>query len=324
MPGSTQADRIAAVGYDYVGRGKEEVRHCNLCGTDTFALLTDRDRYGFEAHTHLCLGCGLGFMSPHLTEREFGQFYSRYYRPLCDAVSGPAKVGMEALIEDQRAYARWLYGNLLSRFVQPQHRQLLDIGGSTGVVGSYLAQQTGVQATVLDPSREELEEAERAGCATIHALWEKYEPDGRQYDVVLLCRTIDHLLDISGSMRKIRRLVRDGGLFYVDIVDFPALARTCNCIARATKIDHVYYLSHQPMVAYLQQAGFEPVAVDCSRSERIAYLCRPCEPVEITPDPAYALQLLESLQALPRLPRRAAPKQSRVARGLTRLFNSLR
>lgn len=325
MPGPTQADRVADVCYDFAGREKEEVRRCNLCGADTFALLTDRDRYGFEARTHLCLSCGLGFMSPHLTAAEYREFYARYYRPLCAAMTGPSGEGMEALIDDQIGYARWVNANLLSRYLGPEHRSLLDIGGSTGVVASFLARQAGLTATVLDPSADELREAERAGCKTIHALWECYEPGDDQYDVVLLCRTIDHLLDIAGSLKKIRRLVRPGGLFYVDIVDFPALARTCNCISRATKIDHVYYLSHQPTVAYLQQAGFEPVAVDCSRNERIAYLCRPAEPVPAQPDPAYALQLLESLQGLPRLPkRRPTRKKSLVERGLSRLLNSVR
>lgn len=328
MATPTQAERVAAVGYDYAGRAKEEFRNCNLCGHDAFALITDRDRYGFEARTHLCLKCGLGFMSPHLTPAEYRHFYAHYYRPLCSAMMGNGQSeNMEALVDDQKVYARWLHENLLSRYITPQHATLLDIGGSTGVVASYVARHSAVTPIVLDPSRDELDTAERAGCETIHALWEDYEPDSsQQYDVVLLCRTIDHLLDVAGSLRKIRRIVRPGGLFYVDIVDFPSLAHTCNCISRATKIDHVYYLSHVPTVAYLQQAGFEPVAVDCSRNERIGYLCRPCEPRQVTFDPAYPLHLLESLQNLPRLPRRKPPTRNRslVARGLDRLLGGAR
>jgi len=326
MAGTSQAERIARVGYDYAARGKEEVRQCNLCGHGTFALLTDRDRYGFAARTHLCLQCGLAVMSPHLTPEEFGDFYAHWYRPLCNAMSGKsAEENAAALLVDQAAYARWLYSNLLARFLTPEHQTLLDIGGSTGVVASYVAQQHPLQAVVLDPSEEELAQARAAGCTGIQGLWERYEPDGTTYDVVLLCRTIDHLLDIRGSLNKIRTLVRPGGLFFVDLVDFSEVARNCGCISRATKIDHVYYLTHQPMLRYLEATGFEPVAVDLSRNERIGYLCRPVEPRPISPDPAYATHLLEALQNLPRQPRpKPAQHPSLVARGVERILRYVR
>lgn len=326
MAGTSQSERIARVGYDYAARRKEDVRECNLCGHGTFALLTDRDRYGFAARTHLCLQCGLGVMSPHLTPEEFGDFYAHWYRPLCYAMTGKnAEESTAALLEDQAAYARWLYSNLLSRFLTPQHRTLFDIGGSTGVVASYLAKQHPVAPVVLDPSEEELEQARAVGCRGIQGLWETYKPDGTQYDVVLLCRTIDHLLDIRGSLRKIRSLVRPGGLFFVDLVDFSEVARNCGCISRATKIDHVYYLTHQPMLWYLALTGFEPLAVDLSRNERIGYLCRPVEPKSISPDPTYAAHLLETLQSLPRLPRpKPAQHPSLVARGVERILRYVR
>jgi ubiquinone/menaquinone biosynthesis C-methylase UbiE len=324
---ATQAERIANVGYDYGAREKEHMRACNLCGNDTFAVLSDRDRYGFDARTHLCLRCGLGFISPHLTPDEYLDFYARWYRPLCDAMTGGREASgeMDGLVNDQLSYARWLNGNLLSRFVASQHHTLLDVGGSTGSVASYLARQHSLAPVVLDPSGDELVKARAQGCKCIHALWEEYEPDGTQYDIVLLCRTIDHLLDIAGSLRKIRRLIAPGGLFYVDIVDFEAVAKNCNCISRATKIDHVYYLTHQPTIWHLQSAGFEPVAVDLSRSERIAYLCRLAEPREIEPDPSYALQLLDSLKSIPRSPRpRPRANRSLMARGVRRLLSYVR
>lgn len=326
MAVTTQVERVADVGYDYAARRKDEVRSCNLCGNETLALLTDRDRYGFPARTHMCLRCGLGVMSPHLTPAEFGDFYARWYRPLCNAMTGKsAQESFTELMEDQAAYARWLYGNLLVRFLRPEHHSLFDIGGSTGVVASYIARQHPLQAVVLDPSEEELVEARAAGCEGVHGLWEEYEPDSRTYDVVLLCRTIDHLLDIKSSLQKARRIVRDGGLFFVDIVDFSEVARNCGCISRATKIDHVYYLTHQPMLWYLETVGFEPVAVDVSRNERIGYLCRPTEPRPITPDPSYASQLLAMLQNLPRQPRRKPPQNhSLVARGVERLLRYVR
>ncbi len=323
MKSSTLAERIANVAYDFAGRDKEEVRACNLCGHGTFALLTDRDRYGFEARTHLCLRCGLGVMSPHLTATEFSDFYARWYRPLCEAVSRPKdQEAMEALKRDQFLYARWLSENLLSRFITSAHHTVLDIGGSTGAVATFVGKRNDLTPVVLDPSQDELVEARAAGCKVIHALWEEYEPGSERFDVVLLCRTADHLLDLSGSLSKVRRIIAPDGLFYVDIVDFLGVARNSRCISRATKIDHVYYLTHPPMLTCLRRCGFAPLAVDFSRSERVAYVCRPCEPEEAPVDQAYAVRLLETLQAIPREPLpKPRPERSLLARGVRRLLS---
>ena len=38
----------------------------------------------------------------------------------------------------------------------------------------------------------------------------------------MLCQTVDHLLDVAGTLRRVRELLTDDGVLFVDIVDFRA------------------------------------------------------------------------------------------------------
>jgi hypothetical protein len=40
--------------------------------------------------------------------------------------------------------------------------------------------------------------------------------------VVIICQTVDHLLDVAGTLARVRQLLSDDGLLFIDIVDFRA------------------------------------------------------------------------------------------------------
>ena len=54
---------------------------------------------------------------------------------------------------------------------------------------------------MLDPAPDELEVAAAAGMETIAGFAEDFDPGERRWDLVLLCQTIDHLLDVRGDAR---------------------------------------------------------------------------------------------------------------------------
>jgi hypothetical protein len=80
--------------------------------------------------------------------------------------------------------------------------------------------------------------------------------------LIVLCQTVDHLLDVQLSLSKIRNLLSENGLFFVDIVDFRAAYRRNKSIVGAVKIDHPYYLVEATMTAYLRRNGFQIWAVN--------------------------------------------------------------
>jgi len=271
---SDRAARIAAVGFDPTRVERTEVSHCNLCGSGAFVVVTHRDRYGYPIEGHGCLDCGLVFLNPVLSAEAYRDFYAGVYRPLVSAYHGRI-IDATTVQADQRGYAVER-ADFCAPFLRGRAGgTLLDVGGSTGVVALEFVRRFKMGGVVLDPSPDELARAAAAGLGTVAGLMEDYDPGPQRFDLVLLCQTIDHLLDIRGTLAKIRSLLAPGGLFYVDIVDFRAGYLRNGSVEAAVKVDHPYYLTEWTAEAYLARAGFDVVRKDYAADHlHVGYLCR--------------------------------------------------
>ena len=92
------------------------------------------------------------------------------------------------------------------------YRTLLDIGGSTGVVAHAFARRFDLRATVVDPAPLETAEAQALGLETIEGLIERIDLGDRRFDVIMLCQTVDHLLDVTGTLSRVRELLTAAGI----------------------------------------------------------------------------------------------------------------
>ena len=102
------------------------------------------------------------------------------------------------------------------------------------------------------------------------------EKDRRHFDVVIICQTVDHLLDVAGTLARVRQLLSDNGVLFIDIVDFRAAYLRNWSVEDAVKIDHPYYLTEPTMVAYLRSSGFEVMRSDYAADHlHVSYVCRP-------------------------------------------------
>lgn len=282
MAGSSVApdrqSRIAALGFDYAAQERVRVERCNLCGHAAFTVLTHRDRYGYPASAAACDRCGLVFLDPVMTARAYGRFYAGTYRPLVSAYHGRL-IDATTIQDEQREYAVER-GDLLARDLVPgRHRTLLDIGGSTGVVAHAFVRRFGLEATVIDPAPLEAAAAQALGLETIEGLIEEVDLGSRRFDVVIICQTVDHLLDVAGTLRRTRELLSPDGLLFVDIVDFRAAYLRNWSVEEAVKIDHPYYFTESTMTAYLRRTGFEILRTDYAADHlHVSYVARRAEP----------------------------------------------
>jgi SAM-dependent methyltransferase len=296
--------RIQALGYDYAAQPRDLVTTCNLCNGSVLVTLTHRDRYGYPAQASACTRCGLVFLNPRMTAAAYGRFYDGVYRPLVSAFHGRL-IDARTIQAEQREYAADR-AEFASPFLSGSGlRTMLDIGGSTGVVASHFAQRFGLTATLIDPAPLEVEEARAFGLETITGLVEEYDFDGRRFDLVLICQTVDHLLDVAGTLRRVRELLTPNGYLFIDIVDFRAAYLRNWSVEDATKIDHPYYLTQETMTAYLRRAGFECVrAAYAADHLHVSYLCRPAQPVpQALPDAAAVAELFREMRYVQNAPR---------------------
>jgi hypothetical protein len=150
-----------------------------------------------------------------------------------------------------------------------------------------LCRRFSMSGTVLEPSVSELAEARQRGLQGIQESFESWESNGRQWSVVTLWQTADHLLDVAGSLRKIRSLMAPGGMFVMDIVNILYLIRGFGAIEPVCKIDHPFGLNATVMTAYLLRAGFQllemPSAVP-GFPKQVRFICAAGQPVNALPD----------------------------------------
>src|SRR5690606_9758779 len=132
----------------------------------------------------------------------------------------------------------------------------------TGVVAHAFVRRFGLEATVIDPAPLEAAAAQALGLETIEGLIEEVDLGGRRCDVVIICQTVDHLLDVAGTLRRTRELLSATGLLFVDIVDLRAAYLRNWSVEEAVKIDHPYYFTESTMTAYLRRTGFEVLRTD--------------------------------------------------------------
>lgn len=296
--------RIESLGYDYVSQPHDLMMTCNLCSANVLVTVTYRDRYGFPAQASACARCGLVFLNPRMTAAAYGRFYDGVYRPLVSAFHGRL-IDARTIQAEQREYA-----TDRAEFVRPFVDRsglttMLDIGGSTGVVASAFARSFGLTGTLIDPAPLELQEARAFGLETITGLVEEHDFGGRQFDLVLICQTVDHLLDVAGTLKRVHELLTPNGYLFVDIVDFRAAYLRNWSVEDATKIDHPYYLTQDTMTAYLRRAGFESMRVAFAADHlHVSYLCRPTQPApHALPDPASVADLFREIRYVQNAPR---------------------
>jgi ubiquinone/menaquinone biosynthesis C-methylase UbiE len=296
--------RIRELGYDYQAQPQDLVMTCNLCGATVLVTLTDRDRYGYPAHASACARCGLVFLNPRMTAAAYGRFYDGVYRPLVSAFHG-RRIDAQTIQAEQREYA-----SDRAEFVRPfltgaGLTTMLDIGGSTGVVASHFVTSFALTGTLIDPAPLEIQEARAFGLETITGLVEDHDFSGRRFDLVLICQTVDHLLDIAGTLRRVRELLTPNGYLFIDIVDFRAAYLRNWSVEDATKIDHPYYLTQETMTAYLRRTGFESMRVAYAADHlHVSYLCRPTQPTpHALPEPAGVTELFREIRYVQNAPR---------------------
>ena len=294
-----RAGRIAALGYDYGAQPQWRRSRCNLCGGERFVTLTHVDRYGYDATAQGCLACGLVTLNPVMTSEAYTRFYVDVYRPLVSAYHGRL-IDAETIQDEQRDYAAAL-SSLLERHLESREpARLLDVGGSTGVVAHHLKQRFGLAATVIDPAPMEIEVAQRLGLETVTGFVEDYDPGKGVFDLIVLCQTVDHLLDVHSSLNKIRSLLAPNGIFFVDIVDFRAAYRRNGAVEGAVKIDHPYYLTEETMLAYLRRTGFEVLEVNYAADHlHVGYICAPADPEPwAVPEPTWVAEQWREIRGI--------------------------
>ena len=248
--------------------------YCNICGACETAILSTRDRYGFPGRAGMCLSCGLIYNLDRFTAPGYADFYERgAYRQLIGKFKN-VEQNLERIQAGQIGYAKNLLQTFGGIFPEDPRGRLLDIGGSTGLVSQEFQKQLGYRPTIVEPSAAEAAMARSLGLDAVVGSIETWQTD-HNFDVILLCRTVEHLYDLKLALTKIRSLLKPTGLFYCDLADFLEIVRREGPPEATAKVDHVYWLTQETAPPIFRSLGFEVASMQLTLPpDQVGFLLR--------------------------------------------------
>lgn len=275
--------RCARVVESLLSSPRELAPACGICASTRSVVVSERDRYGLPVRTAMCLNCGLFYLLDRFTARAYAEFYRNgSYRLLTSLFNG-VHHSISRIQADQIGYARRLAGLLEGYATWRKGARLLDIGGSAGLIAREFATRFGINGTVLDPAEEEIAAARAKGLDGVVGTIEDWTTPER-FDLILLCRSVEHLFDLETALRKIRALLRPGGLFFFDIAEFFELCNLTGPPQTVTKVDHCYWLSQESVPGICRGAGLELLSMSITFGQgQVGFVFRACEPMPVPP-----------------------------------------
>lgn len=213
--------------------------HCPTCGPGADVAIVglrggEHHRYGLGVTTRImrCRSCGLLYPNPFPFPRSPQELYGdpeKYF------------VGhdTEAKIEGNRAIARGI-----KRLTRSERPSILDVGSGRGEF-LVAAREEGLACVGLEFSQAMIEFARGQSDVTlVDQSIERHAATGARYDAVVLNAVIEHVYDPDSMVASAARLVRPGGLLYVDTPNEPHLMSTVgNALNRLRGRPGVYNLS---------------------------------------------------------------------------------
>ncbi|MCP5432787.1 MAG: class I SAM-dependent methyltransferase [Alphaproteobacteria bacterium] len=235
---------------------------CDCCGSDRLEAIYRPEDSERGLTVHLCRHCGLVQSLPRVDRVP-----RRETRVSSGADWGNVRYG-----KGFRAAAA--IDRLARRLADIARPAILDVGASRGAFIEAL-RTLGLDArvTAVEPDMRVL--GDYARDETIETICERIEDvdlPSEAFDLVHSCHTLEHLRSPAATLRDHWRVLKPGGLLYVDVPNLAFLASP-NVVEEWFIDKHLYHFSNDTLGALLRATGFRAVSLPDPRdTENIALL----------------------------------------------------
>lgn len=212
------------------------MKKCILCGSNKFKKV-----YKFEKNQLLkCKKCTLV-----VTEGEFPFQYDNYHRD-------------EAYEVFEKLF-RNLYGKRVNTILEFKSSpgKVLDIGASTGTMLTIF-KKIGWEVWGVEPSGS-ADVARKKGIKILKKTFEKAKLPKEYFDVVILNHTLEHMKNPVSVLRKVKKILKTGGIVFVDVPNFGGLS--AKIMGKKWPFispeEHIFHFTPQTLGKVLQKSGFK-------------------------------------------------------------------
>jgi len=217
----------------------EEVDTC-YCGTQLTEKLSSIDRFGLHFSTLICKECGLISTSPRISKGSLSYYYDKIYHPL--------HFGVESL-SDKKALFTANQGVKILESILPfleanRSYSLLEIGAGTGsnlidIENTAREKRIEIKGLGTELSQECIEIARSRGGNVVYGSFDEIIKMNRKFDIIILSHVFEHFINLDDSIFKIRQLLSDYGLIYIEVPGVMVLHKNGQY-----NYDYLQYLTH--------------------------------------------------------------------------------
>lgn len=181
-----------------------------------------------------CTNCGLLYMDTGATQKDFLDYY-KYgaVAPKYNKMFGK---------EDTDDYYQHLC-KLIEPYID-KRSSILDIAGAWGEFASYMKTLGYEDITDMDPAEKCISYAKEHGVKTLMTdSTDMRDIREESFDLVILNHSLEHIIDIDGTMRNIGRVLKDKGYLFIEVPDVEGYANEEAAPFNFLTYEHVLHMS---------------------------------------------------------------------------------
>ncbi|OGN79780.1 MAG: hypothetical protein A2X26_13220 [Chloroflexi bacterium GWC2_49_37] len=232
-----------------------EVIPCAVCGGGSLELLSKKDRYGLYMPVVICKDCGLIQTNPRMTQKAYNEFYNVEYRKLY--------VGQETPTEDFFR-AQYCAGSRIYKFLADSgvlagraNLSVFEVGCGAGGILQYFRDR-GCRVKGIDLGEAYVEYGRNKHGLDISAGTLETVALSDAPDLVIYSHVFEHILSPNAELQKIKNMLTDRGLLYIEIPSVKNLMRDYEVdFLRLLQNAHVYHFTLKSLTNLLSRNGFE-------------------------------------------------------------------
>lgn len=228
---------------------------CTACGSEehNMILVAEDSRLhttNEKFNLFQCRQCGLVYVNPRPAREEIGKFYPRDY------------YGKQGLMGN--VLAKLLQYTKIQKIVSFKNKgRILDVGcGDGGFLLHF--KERGWEVYGVDISEASYKLAsEKIRWGIFNCELEDCHFPDRYFDVITLNHVLEHMLDPSGELREVHRILKDDGILLISTPNIDSLQFKI-CKERWLGLDlprHIYHYSPGTITAILEKSGFNIVGI---------------------------------------------------------------
>ncbi|MEW6087958.1 MAG: class I SAM-dependent methyltransferase [bacterium] len=207
----------------------------------------------------VCKDCGFGYADNIPSQADFNNYYavmSKYEFNYKDGIVSNDYIDHYTKIV-----------NFLIPHIKDKNARILDIGCSTGGLLSIFKLNGYSNLSGIDPSpscvrsAKELYDIE-ASVSDIS----NFNTSGK-YDLIILSAVLEHLVDFNDSMQKIRALLKDNGLLFIEVPDAERFYLYISAPFQQFSIEHINYFSQYSLKKFLSNFSFKIIEIKQNESK---------------------------------------------------------